>query len=161
MVWFLIQRVMQIKQSRDLGDTPRTHIHGCRKYREQTWSWSIAEQEVAKRIIQTDYMNEGATAMWITVNQQRVLLTSAFFRHSGYADRRVERAHRAIEKHTKSKKSNQIVGGDFNSELEFGIGVEWVIVGPHTLKEKNKRGAWMKQWLVPQKFVAQCTEKRM
>ena len=42
------QRDMEIKQSRHLGDTTRTHIHGCWKIREQTWSWNIGEQEVAK-----------------------------------------------------------------------------------------------------------------
>ena len=43
-------------------------------------------------------------------------------------------------KHTKSKKSIQIVAGDFNADLGPGIGVERVSVGPHTLKESNRRG---------------------
>ena len=64
------------------------------------------------------------------------------FPHSGYADHHVEKAYRAIKKHTKSKKAIQIVGGDFNDELGPGIGVERVSVGPHTLKEGNKRRDW-------------------
>ena len=53
------QRVMEIRQSRDLGETPRTQNHGCRKCREQAWSWNIAEQEVAKKSIgQTTSTNE-------------------------------------------------------------------------------------------------------
>ena len=47
------------------------------------------------------------------------------------------------------------------TELEFwyadlgpGYGVELVSVGPHTLKEGNKRGDWMKQWLMVQNFTA-------
>ena len=41
----------------------------------------------------------------------------------------------------------KIVGGDVNAELGEGFGVERVCVGPHTL-EGNKRGNWMKQWLM-------------
>ena len=35
-----------------------------------------------------------------------------------------------------------------------------VAVGSHTLKESNKRGDWMKQWLMMQKFVALNTMYR-
>ena len=52
-----------------------------------------------------------------------------------------------------TKKIVQIVGGDFNAELGPGYGVERVSVGPHTLKEGNKRRDWMKQWLI-QNFTA-------
>ena len=35
------------KTSQNLGDdTPQTHIHGCRKIRQQTRCWNYAEQEV-------------------------------------------------------------------------------------------------------------------
>ena len=37
---------------------------------------------------------------------------------------------------------------------------ERVSVGPHTLKEVNKRGDWMKQWLMIQKFTALDTMYR-
>ena len=53
--------------------------------------------------------------------------------------------------------SIQIVGGDFNSELD---GVERARVGPHTLKECNKRGDWLKQWLMIQNFTALNTMYR-
>ena len=39
-------------------------------------------------------------------------------------------------------------------ELGPGYGVERVDVGPHTLKEENKGGDWMKQWLMIQNFKA-------
>ena len=41
-----------------------------------------------------------------------------------------------------------------------GYGVERVSVGPHTLKKGNKRGDWMKQWLMIQKFTALDTMNR-
>ena len=52
------------------------------------------------------------------------------------------------------------MGGDFNAELGSGNGVERVSVGPHTLKEVNKRGDWMKQWLMIQNFAALNTMYR-
>ena len=48
----------------------------------------------------------------------------------------------------------QIVEGDFNAKLGPGYGFERVSVGPHTLKERNGRGDWMKQWLMIQNFTA-------
>ena len=45
-------------------------------------------------------------------------------------------------------------------ELGPGEGVERVSVGPHTLKEGNKRGDWLKQWLMIQNFTALNTMYR-
>ena len=50
--------------------------------------------------------------------------------------------------------------GDFNAELGPRYGVERVSVGPHTLEEGNKRGDWMKQWLLIQNFTALNTMYR-
>ena len=63
---------------------------------------------------------------------------SVYFHRSGYADHHVEKANKAIEKHTKSKKFIQIVGGDVNAELGPGIGIERISVGQHTLSEGNQ-----------------------
>ena len=60
----------------------------------------------------------------------------------------------------KSRMNNQIVGGDFNAALGPGIVIERLSVGPHTLKETNKRADWMMQWLMLQKFVAIHTTYR-
>ena len=72
------------------------------------------------------------------------MLMSVCFAHSGFADHHVEEMYRTIEKHTKSRKNIQIIGGDFNAELWPGTDVERVSVGPYTLKESNKRGDWLK-----------------
>ena len=72
----------------------------------------------------------------------------------------IERAHKSVEKFAKSRKHVQIVGGNFNAEHGPGIGIERLSVGPHTLKESNRKGDWMKQWLTFQKFVAQDTNNR-
>ena len=37
---------MEAWQSRKMGDTSQTHIHGCRKIRQQTRRWYLIEQEV-------------------------------------------------------------------------------------------------------------------
>ena len=79
-----------------------------------------------------------------------------YFLHSGYADYHVEKMYRTIEKHTTSRK-NYIpnVGGDFNAELGPGYGTECTSVGKHTLNGGNKRGDWMKHWLMVQGFSTQ------
>ena len=69
--------------------------------------------------------------------------------------------YRTLEKHTNSNnKSIQIVGGGFNAELGPGYGVERTSVGPHTLNEGNKRGDWLKHWLMMQNFTAFNTMHR-
>ena len=89
------------------------------------------------------------------VNHHRIKLMSVYFHHSVYADHHTGEMYRTIEKHTNSSKNSiQIVGGDVNAELGPGHGVEPVSVGPHTLKEGNKRGDRMKQWLMLQNFTA-------
>ena len=90
----------------------------------------------------------------ITVNKQRIMLMSVSFPHTGYADHHVEKAYRSIEKFAKSTKHIQTVVGDFNAVLGPGIRKERLSVGPNTLKESNKCGDWMKQWLMVQKYVA-------
>ena len=50
--------------------------------------------------------------------------------------------------------------GDFNAELERGSGVGRVSVGRHTLKDGNKRGDGMKQWLMLQNFAVLNTMYR-
>ena len=64
------------------------------------------------------------------------------------SDHHVETAYRSSGKFTKSKRSINIVGGDFNAELGPGVGIERLSVGQYTLQESNKRGDWMKQWLM-------------
>ena len=67
----------------------------------------------------------------------------------------------SIEKLTNSKKKNiQLVGGDFNAGSRPGHRVERASVGPHTLKEGNKRGDWMKQWLMMPNLIAHNTMYR-
>ena len=124
-------------QVRNLGDTSQTHVHGCRKIRQQTQSWNYAEQEMSTKNHQ--YISEKGHHTTIMVNHHRIKLMSVNFHHSGYADHHLEKIYRTIEKHTNSsKKSFQIFGGDFRGELKPGHGVECTSVGPHTPKGGNK-----------------------
>ena len=45
-----------------------------------------------------------------------------------------------------------IIGGDFNAELGRGNGTERKSVGRYTLNEGNKRGDWLKSWLMLQDY---------
>ena len=108
-----------------------------------------------QKIIDTEYISERAISTTIMVNHQRIKLMSVYFLQSVYADHHVEKMYRTIQKHTNSsKKSIQIVGGDFNAELWPGYGVERTSVGPPTLNRGNKRGDWLKHWLMIQNFTA-------
>ena len=117
---------------------------GARKLKNKHGVGVLGNKKWRKRPNWTDYISERAISTSITVNKRHVLLMSVYFPHSGYADHHVEKVYRSIEKLTKSDKKNiQVVGGDFNAESGPGFGVERVSVGPHTLKEGNKRGDWI------------------
>ena len=69
--------------------------------------------------------------------------------------------YRTNEKHTNySKHCIPIIGGNFNAELGPGYGIECSSVGKHTLNGGNKRGDWMKLWLMMQNFTALNTMYR-
>ena len=53
-----------------------------------------------------------------------------------------------------NKKNIPIIGGDFNAELGPGKGTECKSVGRYTLKESNKRGDWLKSWLMLNDYSA-------
>ena len=80
---------------------------------------------------------------------------SVYFPHSKYADHHIEKMYKTIEKHmTNNKKSILIIGGDFNAELGPGKGTKCKSVGKYTLNESNKRGDWLKSWLVLNDYSA-------
>ena len=80
---------------------------------------------------------------------------SVYFPHSKYADHHIEKMYKTIEKHmTNNKKCIPIIGGDFNAELGPGKGAECKSVGKYTLNESNKRGDWLKSWLMLNDYSA-------
>ena len=76
---------------------------------------------------------------------------SVYFHHSKFADHHIEKMYKTIENHmVHSNKYIPIIGGDFNNaELGPGKGTERKSVGRYTLNESNnKRGDWLKSWLM-------------
>ena len=133
-------------------ETHHNHIfmgdnkHGVGIMLNKTWR---------KRIIDTDYINERAIKATILVNRQHIDLMSVYFPHSKYADHHIEKMYKTIEKHmTNNKKCIPIFGGDFNAELGPGKGTECKSVGKYTLNESNKRGDWLKSWLMLNDYSA-------
>ena len=124
---------------------------GAGKFENKHGVATLLNKKWRKKINRTEYINERANC---NIDHSSALtLMSVYFLHSGYADHHVERAYNSIEKITKFTKNMQIVGGDFNAELGPGIGIERLSVGPHTLKQSNSRGDWLK-WLMLQKCIA-------
>ena len=114
-----------------------------------------------QRIVDTEYINERAITTTIVVNRQRMKLMRVCFSHSVYADHHIKKMFKTIEKHTANcKKYIPIVGGDFNAELGPSHGIECTSVGKYTVNEGNKRGDWMKHWLMLQDYTALNTMYR-
>ena len=101
------------------------------------------------------YIYERAIKATILVNRQHIDLMSVYFSHSKYADHHIEKMYKTIEKHMmNNKKYIPIIGGDFNAELGPGKGPECKSVGKYTLNESNKRGDWLKSWLMLKDYSA-------
>ena len=105
--------------------------------------------------IDTEYINERAITTTIMVNRQHIKLMSVYFPHSKYADHHIEKMHKTIEKHMlNNNKYIPIIAGDFNAELGLGEGTECKSVGRYTLNEGNKKGDWLKSWLMLNDYSA-------
>ena len=128
---------------------------GAGKYDNKHGVGIMLNKRWRKRIIDTKYINERAIKTTILVNRQHIDLMSVYFPHLKYADHHIEKMYKTIEKHmTNNKKSILIIGGDFNAELGLGKGTECKSVGKYTLNESNKRGDWLKSWLMLNDYSA-------
>ena len=102
-----------------------------------------------------EYINERAIKTTILVNRQHIDLMSVYFPHSEICGPPHREMYKTIEKHmTNNKKCIPIIGGDFNAELGPGKGTECKSVGKYTLNKSNKRGDWLKSWLMLNDYSA-------
>ena len=140
----------------EIWETHHNHIFmGAGKYENKHGVGIMLNRRWRKRIVDTNYISERAIKATIMVNRRRIDLMSVYFPHSKYADHHVEKMYKTIEKHMPNdKKCIPIIGGDFNAELGPGSGSECKSVGKHTLNESNKRGDWMKSWLMINDYSA-------
>ena len=128
---------------------------GAGKYENKHGVGIMLNRRWRKRIVDTNYINERAIKTTIMVNRRRIDLMSVYFPHSKCADHHIEKMYKTIEKHMpNNKKCIPIIGGDFNAELGPGMGSECKSVGKHTLNESNKRGDWLKSWLMINDYSA-------
>ena len=134
----------------ELWETQHKHIFmGAGKYENKHGVGIMLNKRWRKIIIDTEYISERAIKTTIMVNRQHIDLVSVYFPHSKYADHHVGKMYKTIEKHmTNNKNCIPIIGGDFNAELGPGRGTECKSVGKYTLNESNKRGDWLKSWLM-------------
>ena len=92
-----------------------------------------------RKINWTNYISKRAIATSVTVNTQRITLTSVYMPHSGYADHHVEKAYNMIEKVIKPTTHMLIFGGGFDAELGPGIGIERTSVRQHTHTQRGEQ----------------------
>ena len=115
----------------------------------------VPDKKKTKKILRTEYVSERITTV-LKLNLRKVVLTSVYFAHTGYADNHVEKMYKCIESLTKCRKNNTtIVAGDSNAQL--GPGSERLSVGQHTQNESSKHGDRSKRWLMMQNYVAMNT----
>ena len=139
-----------------IWETQHNHIFmGAGRYENKHGVGIMLNKRWRKRIVDTVYINERAIKATILVNRRRIDLMSVYFPHSKYADHHVEKMYKIIENHMpNNKKCIPIIGGDFNAELGPGKGSECKSVGKYTLNESNKRGDWLKSWLMLNDYSA-------
>ena len=139
----------------EIWETHHKHIFmGAEKYDNKHGVGNMLNKRWRK-IIDTEYINERAITTTILVNRQHIKLMSVYFPHSKYADHHIEKMYKTIEKHmVHNNKYIPIIGGDFNVELGLGKGTERESVGRYTLNESNKRGDWLKSWLMLDDYSA-------
>ena len=96
----IIEWNVEARQSRNIGDTSQTHIHGCRKIRQQTRRWYHVEQEVeAKK--NWHWIHQRTCHLHHNRGQPPTHQTDeCVFHHPGYADHHIEKMYKTIEKHT-------------------------------------------------------------
>ena len=117
----------------ELWETHHKHIFmGAGKYDNKHGFGIMLNKRWRKRIIDTEYINERAITTTILVNRQHIKLMSVYFPHSKYADHHVEKMYKTFE----------------------GKGTECKSVGRYTLNESDKRGDWLKNWLMLNDYSA-------
>ena len=146
----------------EIWETHHKHIFmGAGRFDNKHGVGIMLNKKWRQRIIDTEYINERAITTAIVVNRQRIKLMSVYFRHSGYADHHIDKMYKTIEKHTANcKRYIPIVGRDFNAELGHCHGTGCTSVGKYTLNESNKRGDWLKSWLMFKDYTALNTMYR-
>ena len=135
----------------------RTLKRGDKKVRNLGGVGIMLNKKWRQRIIDTEYINERAINATIVVNRQRIKLMSVYFFHSRYADHHIEKCTKRSRSTWQNCKTYiLIVGGN----LMQNCGTECMSVGRCTLNEGNKRGDWMKHWLMLQGYTGLNTMYR-
>ena len=145
----------EVKQA-ELWETCHKHIFmEAGKYDNKHGVGIMLNERWRKRTIDTECINERAITTTVLVNRQHIKLMSVYFPHSKNEDHHIETMYKTIEKHMlNNKKYIPIIGGDFNAELGPGKGTECKSVGKYTLNDSNKRGDWLKSWLMKNDYSA-------
>ena len=92
--------------------------------------------------------------------RQRII-DPEYINESKYADHHIEKMYKTIEKHmTNCNRYIPIIRGDFNAEVGPGNGTECKSVDRYPVNEGNKRGDWLKSWLMLQDYTALNTISR-
>ena len=111
----------------------------------------MLNKKLKRKIIDTEHISERAITTTIVLNHQRIKLMSVYFPHSGYADYHVEKCTE------RSRSTRQIAKNTYRLLEETSL-ENWELAREPNVQvladEGNKRGDWMKQWLMLQGYTA-------
>ena len=140
----------------EMWETHHKHIFmGSGKFDNKHGLGMMLNKRWRQRIIDTEYINERAITTTVVVNRQHIGLMSVYFTHSRYADHHIDQTYKTIEKPWRTA-INTYPSLEETSMLSLGPsnGTECKSVGRYTLNEGNKRGDWLKHWLMSQDNTA-------
>ena len=91
----------------------------------------------------------------IKCDQSKIELTSVYFSHSGYADMHIEKMFKKnIEPHCNNKNTSEALRETSTLCLGLGKTLNETALENSQRDNPTKRGIWMQQWLMIQKYVA-------
>ena len=144
----------------EIWETHQKHLFmGAGRYDNKRGVGFILNRKWRQQIIDAEYINERVITAAIVVNHQRIELTSVYFFQSGDADHHVEKC---TEQSRNTRQTAKITyrlleeTSMLNWDLDMELNAE---VLANTLNGGNKRGDWMKHWLMLQGITARCTER--
>ena len=147
-------RNMETGQGRYIDVPTRTHVNGCWRIREQTQCWNTSEQEVANKDT-VDCIHQ-RTCYRITDHgqQKKIMLMSVT---SLTRDVRIIMSKKHTEQLSNSlnpRKTSKLWVKTSTLNLVLVLILNVTVLVNTRSNDSNKRGDWMKQWLMVQEFVA-------
>ena len=143
---------METRENRSMGVSLWSRIDGRWRSGRQTRSRNIDERKVEAKD-PMDRVHQRANDRHNSRNQQEKL-SSVYFTHAKHADHHVEKRNKTMGRYTQIRRHTAGIAGDFHVAPGPGVGTERPSGGPCTVAKSDRRGDWLKQWVIIHHFTA-------